>query len=120
MRYQPRYRAKAAKSSAHLAAALHNDDSGIQPALPAISAQHASIDGLRFKLKTRGERHYFSEVRFGDGDARTPEMQAVVKMLSRKCLEDLTREYISEVLGDSPHLREVQNLISELQAVLCE
>lgn len=107
-------------SSVDLSAVSHKKDSPIDAVLSSNQApEHSSLDGLRFKLIARGERHYFTDVRFSSEFVKTSDMLAVTTLLGGQCLEELNTDFVAAVLGDSPCCNEIQNLISELQAVLC-
>lgn len=110
-----------APSTAHLTFVPPKKDSGFNAVLSSIPVpEHSSIDGLRFKLTARNARHYFTDVRFSSNLIPTSDMMAVITLLNGRCLEDLDRDFISAALRQSPCLDEIQNLIGELQSVLCE
>ncbi len=97
-------------------------DSSISGRLPIIPAaiSNPAIDGLKFRIVARGSRHYFKEVRFRTQSVSSAEGTAVREFLEGRCLETLRREQLAAFFGCAAFLANLQELVSELQQVLCD
>ncbi|HYG77277.1 MAG TPA: hypothetical protein VEK08_19890 [Planctomycetota bacterium] len=77
------------------------------------------VDNLRFKIVSRDGQHFFTEVRLKGCGLSERERSSIVKLLDGESLENLTPHYVSSHLKQTRHATEVQDMISQLQAVLC-
>jgi len=84
-----------------------------------VRSQSSLIDSLRFKLVCRDGKHIFTEVRVGSASVTDREKLAILVLLNGEPLETLSAHHISTILGKSRHVGVLQDMISELQAVLC-
>ena len=83
------------------------------------SSTGSVVDSLRFKLVSRDGKHFFTDVRLGGSLLCDKDKLAILALLNDECLENLSSTHVSSMLGRSRHIREVQDMIAELQSVLC-
>ena len=95
-------------------------DSLPHPSLANNLASSSAIDGLKFRMVSRRNKHYFGEVRFNGVAMLNPETAALVKFLEGRCLESLDDNAIRGQFGHSHFLHGLLTMVAELKQVLCE
>lgn len=79
-----------------------------------------SLDQFKFRIVEQGGVHYFQDVRFkaphiNDGDEKT-----IVEFFEGRSLEGLSSEILNAFLGTVAVLPLLQDLVDELQRILCD
>ena len=102
--------------------ATYSKDSTGSGRLAIISASVSSplTDGLKFRIVLRGHKHYFKDVRFKCDKVSDVDRSAVIEFFEGRCLENLSRESLAACFGRTPLLSSLQDLIADLQHVLCD
>jgi hypothetical protein len=98
---------------------LEKTTSGRQ-AIVSTSVSSPLTDGLKFRIVQRSGRHYFKQVRFKCDKMTNAEAHAVAEFFEGRCLENLSRESLSACFGRTPLLHGLQDLVADLQHILCE
>lgn len=98
---------------------LEKTPSGRQAVVSA-SVSSPLTDGLKFRIVQRHGRHYFKQVRFKCDKVTNAEAHAVAEFFEGRCLENLSREALSACFGRTPLLHSLQELVADLQHILCE
>ena len=112
-----------AKTSGSLAAhttQLKHPTSDRHPAVVSACVSSPLVDGLKFKVISRGGKHYFKNVRFKSEELPGAESRAVAEFFEGRCLENLTREGLSAYFNRAPLLASLQEVVADLQHVLCD
>jgi len=79
----------------------------------------SDVDQFKFRIVSRDGRHFFQEVRFRPPHGKEEDIRAVVDFFEGQCLEILTPEMIEAFLGQHPVAHRFEELVFDLQAVLC-
>ena len=87
---------------------------------PEADDDQPGIDGLKFRIVATGAKHFFREVRFKGRLVNPAEKMAIAKYFEGRCLEKIRREELARQFKGSTYLGSLQNLVTELQKILCD
>ena len=80
----------------------------------------SDVDQFKFRVVQRDGRHFFKDVRFSLPNGKENEIRAVIDFFNGQYLELLTPEMIEAFLGHHPVAKRFEQLVADLQEVLCD